>query len=284
MRRFSCSFITAGLGLACVVLAAPAAAAEGHPARDGTQIAAATQVAEASATPPRRTPGMTEIPDPELATMRGRYTVGDHQVAWFGVSMISTWQTASGQTLQGTLSLGMDFAGTGRPVISFTPTVTVTGAETPMPGNDGVVRSVDASGLANVSGMTQSVQVAGDRNVAANVTRLNVRDGSVPGASGAGSSGSSGSVSRSVGDATASAGFESGGAAVLLQVQGQGAVQQWIRNGSLGQSIQLTSDNQHVNNRMEIDLVRNPLAANAQLAQNVAQAIHMTRGIGPGGY
>ena len=134
MRRFSCSFITAGLGLACVVLAAPAAAAEGHPARDGTQIAAATQVAE------------------------------------------------------GTLSLGMDFAGTGRPVISFTPTVTVTGAETPMPGNDGVVRSVDASGLANVSGMTQSVQVAGDRNVAANVTRLNVRDGSVPGASGAGSS------------------------------------------------------------------------------------------------
>ena len=115
MRRFSCSFITTGLGLACVVLAAPAAAAEGHPVRDGTQIAAATQVAEASATPPRRTPGMTEIPDPELATMRGRYTVGDHQVAWFGVSMISTWQTASGQTLQGTLSLGMDFAGTGRP-------------------------------------------------------------------------------------------------------------------------------------------------------------------------
>ena len=277
----NCNFITIGLGLALLVLAVPTAAVERHAGSADTPTASAAIGAETASSTARRTPGMAEIPDPELATMRGRYTVGDHQVAWFGVSMISTWETASGQTLQGTLSLGMDFAGAGRPEISFTPTVTITADGAPLPGSDGVARSVDASGLANVSGMSQSVQVAGDHNVAANVTRLNVRTGAAPGASGALSSGT---ASASLGDAMASAGFEDGGAQVLLQVQGQGAVQQWIRNGSLGQSIQLTSDHQQVSNRMEVDLVRNSLASNAQLTQNVAQAIQMTRGIGPGGY
>lgn len=280
MRRLCTNLITAGFGLG-LLLAMPAYA--GGPATGPVDSASANAVPETLVSRPtaRRAVGMTEIPDPELATMRGRYTVGDHQVAWFGVSMISTWQTASGQTLEGTLLLGMDFAQGGRPVVSFTPTVNITADDAPVIGNDGIARSIDASGLANVSGMTQSVQVAGDGNIAANVTRLNVRDGAAPASAGASVSGSA--TSR-VGDAVASAGFEGGSANVLLQVRGQGAVQQWIRNGSLGQSIQLTSDHQQVTNRMEIDLVRQSLASNAQLAQNVAQAIQMTRGIGPGGY
>lgn len=280
MRRLCSNLISAGLGLG-LLLAIPAQASgltAGSANRGG---ATAVPTPPVSTTSVRRATGMTEIPDPELATMRGRYTVGDHQVAWFGVSMISTWQTASGQTLEGTLLLGMDFAQGGRPVVSFTPTVNITAADAPVTGSDGVVRSVDASGLANVSGMTQSVQVAGDGNIAANVTRLNVRDGDAPASTAASAPGTA--TSR-VGDAVASAGFDGGSANVLLQIQGQGAVQQWIRNGSLGQSIQLTSDHQQVGNRMEIDLVRQSLASNAQLAQNVAQAIQMTRGIGPGGY
>lgn len=264
MRRLCATLVAAGLGLGLLVVSAPSAVAgDGSP---GVR---------------RPTPGLIEIPDPELAAMRGRYTVGDQQVAWFGVSMISTWQTASGQTLEGTLLLGMDFGQGGRPVVSFTPTVTITAADAPVIGSDGVVRSVDAAGLAHVSGMTQSVQVAGDHNIAANVTRLNVRDDGAPGVT---ATATSGSASATLGDAMASAGFKDGSANVALQVQGQGAVQQWIRNGSLGQSIQLTSDHQQVSNRMEIDLVRHPLASNVQLSQNVAQAIQMTRGIGPGGY
>ncbi len=281
MRTFCFNLIAAGFGLGLLALSAPTQAAGTQVASAGIHPATAMTTTEAGPPIHRRTPGMSEIPDPELATMRGRYTVGDHQVAWFGVSMISTWQTASGQTLQGTLSLGMDFADGGRPVVSFTPSVTITAVDAPVTGSDGMTRSLDASGLANVSGMTQSVQVAGDNNTAANVTHLNVRDGAAPAAPGAASSGS---ASASVGNAVASAGFDGGGANVLLQVKGQGEVQQWIRNGSLGQSIQLTSDHQQVSNRMEIDLVRNSLASNAQLAQNVAQAIQMTRGIGPGGY
>lgn len=264
MRTLYFPILTASaVGLAAALLACPAGATEGaHAGR-----------------------GLTEIPDPELNLMRGRYTVGNNTVAWFGVSMISTWQTASGQTLQSTLTLGMDFSRPNQaPIITFTPTVSITAADAPLPGaTDGVSRSVDGSGLANVQGIVQSVQVAGDNNLASNVTQLNVRDGADPGSqSPSSSSPAADGVDARDGNALASASFDGTGAQVLLQIEGYGAVQQWIRNGSLGQTIQLTSDNQQVSNRLELDLVRQPLAANIQLAQNVAQALTMTRGIGVG--
>ena len=40
--------------------------------------------------------GLKEIPDPELSLMRGRYTVGGNNVAWFGVTMVSQWQASNG--------------------------------------------------------------------------------------------------------------------------------------------------------------------------------------------
>lgn len=224
--------------------------------------------------------GLTAIPDPELALMRGRYTVGNNSVAWFGVSMISTWQTASGQTLQSTLALGMDFSQSSTtPTITFVPTVNITAADAPMPSTDGMVRSVDASGLANVSGMSQSVQIAGDGNLANNITRLEIRNGSAPAGT---TSGIGANAAQHQGNALATASLQGNSAAVLLTIEGQGAVRQWIGSGGLGQSIQLTSDNQQVSNQLQIELVRQSLDANAQLAQNVAQAINMTRGI-PGG-
>ncbi|HET6804683.1 MAG TPA: hypothetical protein VFH59_04485 [Frateuria sp.] len=222
--------------------------------------------------------GLHELADPELNVMRGRYTVDSNTVAWFGVSMISTWQTASGQLLQGTLAFGMDFDhGRGQPKLTFTPSVTLTRADAPVPMPATGTRSVDGSGLANVGGLLQSVQVAGDGNLASNVTRLTVRDGHAPASTGAAPE--SGSASVSDGDASVSVGFDGKSAGVQLAIAGQGTVQQWIRNGSLGQSVQLTSDGQNVSNRLEIDLVRQVTAANTPLALNVAQAIGLTRGI-----
>ena len=77
--------------------------------------------------------GLHELADTELNAMRGRYTVDDHTVAWFGVTMISTWQTASGQLLQGTLAFGMDFGKAhGQPTLTFTPSVTLTRSDAPV--------------------------------------------------------------------------------------------------------------------------------------------------------
>ena len=225
--------------------------------------------------------GLHELPDTELNAMRGRFTVDDHTVAWFGVTMISTWQTASGQLLQGTLAFGMDFSnGKGQPTLTFTPSVTLTKADAPVPMPATGTRSVDGSGLANVGGLLQSVQVAGDGNLASNVTRLTIRDGNAPAsASASGGSGGGSGASLSDGNASVSVGFDGQSAGVRLAIDGQGTVQQWIRNGSLGQSVQLAADGQSVSNRLEIDLVRQVSSANTPLALNVAQAIGLTRGI-----
>ncbi|MEG2805545.1 hypothetical protein [Stenotrophomonas sp.] len=219
--------------------------------------------------------GLNEIPDPELNLMRGRYTVNGSSVAWFGVTMITQWN-GGGQAARSALTLGMDFSKGGAPKVSFTPSVTVTAADAPLPATPG--RSVDASGLQNVAGLTQSIQVAGDGNVASNTTQLTVRDGQAPEA------GSQGQTLASVqhGGVNAVAQLDGNNAKVQLQIEGVGAVQQWIRNGSVGQSIALGSDGQAVSNRMQIDLVRQSLASNVPLSQNVAQAMTLVRGVGMG--
>ena len=222
--------------------------------------------------------GLHELADTELNAMRGRYTVDDHPVAWVGVTMISTWQTASGQLLQGTLAFGMDFGnGNGQPTLNFTPSVTLTKADAPVPMPATGTRSVDGSGLAHVGGLLQSVQVAGDGNLASNVARLTIRNGNAPATTGRATG--TGGASVSDGNASVSVGFDGQSAGVQLSIDGQGTVQQWIRNGSLGQSVQLAADGQSVSNRLEIDLVRQVSSANTPLALNVAQAIGLTRGI-----
>ncbi len=219
--------------------------------------------------------GLNEIPDPELNLMRGRYTVNGNSVAWFGVTMITQWN-GGGQAARSALTLGMDFSQGSTPKISFTPSVTVTAADAPLPLTPG--RSVDASGLQNVAGLTQSIQVAGDGNVASNTTHLNVRDGQAPTPGGQGQN----LASLQQGGVSAVAQLDGNNARVQLQIEGVGAVQQWIRNGSVGQSIALGSDGQAVSNRMQIDLVRQSVASNVPLSQNVAQAMTLVRGVGMG--
>ncbi|MBN6149633.1 hypothetical protein JR065_04715 [Xanthomonas sp. AmX2] len=225
--------------------------------------------------------GLKEIPDPELNLMRGRYTVGGDAVAWFGVSMVSQWQTGSGQVLHSALTLGMDFSrGGATPRLSFSPSVSITAADAPLPGGAaGATRSVDAAGLQNVSGLVQGVQIAGDGNRASNHAQLRVRDGAAPSAD---TGGAAASVGQQLGGAQALASYDGDAARVLLQVEGQGAVQQWIRNGSVGQSVQLSGDGQQVSNRLQIDLVRQSLGDTAPLTQHVAQAISFARGLGTG--
>ncbi|WP_369040270.1 hypothetical protein [Stenotrophomonas maltophilia] len=221
--------------------------------------------------------GLKEIPDPELNLMRGRYTVGGNNVAWFGVTMVSQWQGANGATVQGALTLGMDFRTGATPKLTFQPSVQVTAADAPLPTTTG--RSIDSTGLANASGLVQSVQVAGDGNTARNVTTLTVRDGAAPGAA---ADDGVRVAQMQQGGASATAVLDGNQARLMLQVDGQGLVQQWIRNGSVGQGIALAGDGQTASNRLQLELVRNTVASNLPLSQNVAQAIGLNRGMGPG--
>lgn len=232
----------------------------------------------AGAAPSQGHPSIQEISDAELGDMRGRFTVAGYGVAWFGVSMVSTWVTPSGQSLQGTLRIGMDFDGGGAPRLVIVPSVTL---EMDAPDAMAAVvgaRSIDAEGLQNVSGLTQSVQVAGDGNVALNGLRLEVRDGGAPGAADTGAA--QDSLRAQSGAASVLAGIQGNAARLQLRIEGQGMVEQWLRSGSVGQGIQLATDGQRASNTMKIELVRQPLSSSPMLAQNVAQAITLARGVG----
>jgi len=235
--------------------------------------------------------GLEEIPEAELGEMRGRYTVAGNTVAWFGVTMVSRWQTGAGQLIQGQMQLGLDFRKGTTPTVSFTPSITLADADAPAMASMATTsapaaeltaeptRSVDSSGLANVSGLAQSVQVAGDGNQAWNRTSLRLRDDGEMAAEGGPWQPD---ISGQQGNASARVSFDGRAASVQLQVEGLGTVQQWIRSGSVGQSIALTGDGQRVQNQLQVELVRQAMTANTPLGQNVAQAVALARGLGPG--
>lgn len=275
--------------------------------------------------------GIHEVADPELADMRGRYIAGDNTVLWFGVEMISSWQTNNGQTLQSAMTLGLNFSkNPNQPQVTFVPTVTITtlnnAPATPIASN--VSRNVQSGGLANVGGLVQGVQIAGDHNAAGNVTGLSIQNnGSAPasgtltlapsqfGAPSPGTAGiaatgpmvnvgastttpggissSDGSTNTlastttngtatadgrvaSAGDASASSTYSNDSAQVGLSIAGQGSVAQWIRQGSIGQTIALTADNQIVTNQMIVSMVTQSMSATtSQLAHNLAQSLNL---------
>lgn len=230
---------------------------------------------------PRPAHGLTELSDAELGAMRGRYTVGVDQVAWFGVTMVSRWVTQAGQ-LQARVHMGVDVRDPRQPQVTFQPHVSITAADAPLPPASSGQRTVDAAGLANVNGMVQSVQVAGDGNVAANQADVRVRRlaaGEAPPAGGVQAL----SAQQSVDGMQATATLDGQAARVLLQIDGQGAVQQWIGTSGMGQSIQLAADGQAASNWMELDVARQPLPGRSIVGQNVAQAIALSRGL-PAGY
>ena len=269
-----------------------------------TAPAALPAFAQAQALPsPATTPatGLTELTDEEMGDMRGRYTVSNNTVAWFGVTMVSTWQNQAGQQLTSSMKVTMDARTPDKPVVSFQPHVSITTVDVAPPSPDGQ-REIDNAGLANVTGVTQSIQVAGDDTAAHNVAKVTVRD-QVPNGEGAAPAGAEPAASADVVPAiavpdpvalqatiaTASAAgmnavaqLDGNAARVLLQIDGQGAVEQWINRSGMGQTIMLSSDGQTASNWMELDIVRNTSQARAGVAQNVAQAIALSRGIAVG--
>ena len=230
----------------------------------------------------QRLAGFHEVADDELAELRGRYIVGDNAVLWFGVEMVSTWQTDRGQTLQGTLTLGMDFSkNPNQPTVDFVPTVTITTAHHALPASAATIsRNVQSAGLANVSGMLQSVQIAGDNNVATNVTRLSIQNqGNAAAAMTTAATNGASDLYASAGDASASSSYSKDGARLTLAVAGQGTASQWIRPGGLGQTIALTADNQSVTNQMVVSMVTQSSYINTTLlAHALGQSLGMNRG------
>lgn len=233
--------------------------------------------------------GLTEIGDQELAQMRGKWTPPGNTstVAYFGVTMTSHWNATGGQQLNSSMTLGMNFDASGNVQMSFQPTVTIVRnapTTTTASSRATVQRTIDSSGLANVSGLVQGVQIAGDRNLADNVTSVEVSsegDSGTPArAAGTTFTGQAQTLAVRDGDASASASIGNQGMQVSLSINGQGQVQQWINGGSLGQVIAIGADGQSVHNSLQIQLVQRSLAGTVDLSHDLAKSVSLMRGIG----
>lgn len=221
-------------------------------------------------------PRLQEISDAELAAMRGRYTLAGNAVAWFGVSLISQWHSGDGQQLAAGLQLGVDLR-SGSPRFTYQPTVNIAYQGDAGSLGSTTLRQIDSAGLANPSGFVQAVQLAGDGNQVSNQAELVIRDGPVPQMAAGSAAGSAGAVD---GPASVQAWVDGQRAGVTLQLAGQGQVRQWLGGGQVGQSVALASDGSWVSNQLRLEVVRGPAVAGSGLAQNVAQALGSSRGLG----
>lgn len=119
-----------------------------------------------------------EMSDEELGGMRGRY-IGGNQITYFGVEMYTKVANANGQTA----TAGLEFSTNIVSATDIRPTVTVfyssSAGDAPSPGTNSLA-SINSEGLDNIQGVSQSIQVAGDLNLASNDLSIDVSSDANP--------------------------------------------------------------------------------------------------------
>ena len=228
--------------------------------------------------------GISLLTNPEMSDLRGRYTVSHNQVLYFGVEMASTWKTQDGQQLQGGARLNLDFSGPGRPQVSFTPTVSISSTQSRGETADTSRRTVSASGVGNVSGLGQSIQVAGDFNQATNTLGVRVLDKAPEDLPASGVSQSLRVTNTRGGEVSSVLNKE--GATVTLSLKGQGVVQQSIRGVIAGgsgqgafQSIKTLGDFHTITNRMQLSVLMKPGTDVSNLRKTLGVSLGGLRGL-----
>lgn len=208
--------------------------------------------------------GMQEVSDNDLGHMRGKFA-SSNQVLYFGVEMVSQWQTPSGNLVTAGANLKIDFQGGGTPTVQYVPTVTIVqqGAIAPQSGNTTGVSG--GAGLANVSGVSQSIQVAGQSNAIKNGIDMQVdMSSSASGGSiNSAMQGQAGSLSASADDGTlATVTLANNSIGISVTVPGQGQVLQQIRNQGMFQSARIGGDLNQIHNAITMHIGLNSASAN----------------------
>lgn len=218
---------------------------------------------------------VTEVRDSELADLRGRY-VNANRVMYFGIEMYTQWQTGNGAQHAAGLKLDVDLQNGAAPVVGFRPVVSIAAAGVDrVPSGDHA--QVNGAGLANVTGVVQGIQVAGDGNRVNNDLSLRVTSDAAPAADTSG--GNPPAAVAASGDAVVVAGTGPNSLGVAIRIPGQGQVVQRIRGGGHGilQSAQVVSDMNRIHNVMQISVGLR--AMTGAPTANVGAALQNLRGI-----
>ncbi|MDD2933886.1 MAG: hypothetical protein PHO76_08380 [Methylotenera sp.] len=203
---------------------------------------------------------MQEVSDSDLGHMRGKFA-SNNQVMYFGIEMVSQWQTPTGNLVTAGANLNIDFRGNGStPTVQYVPTVTIVsqGQDVASAQNGGTNSVSGGAGLANVSGVSQSIQVAGQSNSINNGIDMQVDISSSAQAGGLVSSalqGHAGSVSANADDGTvATVTLSNNSVGVSVVVPGQGQVLQQIRNQGMFQSARIGGDLNQIHNNITMHI------------------------------
>jgi hypothetical protein len=193
-------------------------------------------------------PVINELSDSQMATIHGKYA-GYGQILYFGVEMLSQWQTQDGRTYEAGINLSVDTA-TLQPTITLVNNVSA--GQAPGIAAPATTTRVDGSGLQNVSGVAQGIQIGGDGNTVRNDIAMNVGAAAKGAATGQLATASGQYLVSSPG-ATTTFQVAPGGLTVALNVAGQGQLSQSLRSGyGLQQFVQVTGDQNQIHNSLRI--------------------------------
>ena len=217
-------------------------------------------------------PAIVALSDPELAQMRGRFVTNSNQVMYFGVEMVSNWQT-SGGTMSAGLAVGIDRS-SQLPTVTFQPTVSIQGEPSIEQSGE---HQVAGAAQTDSHGVRQQIQVAGNDNRATNGFDVRIERDAHGRSDGTGSH--RGEISRD--DVVVASGLTGKGqqAGVSMQL-GDSRVFQGFQAGAATQLIQLSGNQQVVQNQLRLTVGIDPSAMNdrERLQRQVGQALASLRG------
>lgn len=202
---------------------------------------------------------MDEVSDSDLGHMRGKFA-SSNQVMYFGIEMVSQWLTPAGELVTAGANLNIDFRANGTtPTVQYVPTATIVylnnGISTQSTGGNSVS---GGAGLANVSGVSQSIQVSGQSNTINNGIDMNVDLASTANSGGGISSaiqGQLGSISATGSDGLlATVTLSRNSIGVGITVPGQGQVLQQVRDQGMFQSARIGGDLNNIHNTITMSI------------------------------
>ncbi len=200
-----------------------------------------------------------EVSDAVLAETRGKF-VSAGQITNFGVQMVTEWVTASGERINASAMLSVNMAGS-QPKASFKPSITIqqvqpAGSVSAQNGN-----FVSGSkGLEQVTGVVQSIQVAGKSNGIANGIGISIKRSHGANTYNPDGDGYTNNMHlMTPAGNSADISLANNGLSVGVKVADQGHAMQSIKsvamgNGQVMQSVQLGGDLNQVNNLINLEI------------------------------
>lgn len=181
-----------------------------------------------------------------LTHLRGRFETSN-EIAYFGLEMLSHWVDGAGQGVTVGTNIGMSLNGSHPLSINSYSQNSGSGAfETTNTQH----RTISGDPIDAVSGVGQSIQVAGDDNVVQNTSVVSVTSG-----------GGAPTFTNGTGNLTDNADGATGQVTIInntvvvgINVPGQGFVQQTLGAQGLAQSAQVLSDANNVLNQMSLSV------------------------------